>query len=170
MRKQRDQIMVQFSAASSLSKDPATKLQQINQLIAGGFIDRDIATSLLELPDLESAYGHASVSWDYCQTIIERAIDDDDYDFIPTVSFEMLKKQIWAAMMRFDMAQEDTTTLKRLQKLLSKVMVMEDEAMQGNQPAPMPPSPPVGPGIVAEPVPPPTVSAPVPPMPMGGAA
>lgn len=161
MRKQREAIMVQFSAASSLSKDPAEKLKQINQLIAGGFIDKDMAASLLQLPDLENAYGHATVSWDYCQSIIENAIDKEDYDFIPTVSFEMLKKQIWTAMMRFDMAQDDTQVLKRLQNLLSAVTLMEEEVSAGQQPAP-PPMPMPGPGVVANPLPPPTVPAPVP--------
>ena len=47
---------IQFSAAESLSKDPSTKLQQLQSLAQAGIIPQSHIAKYLELPDIESAY------------------------------------------------------------------------------------------------------------------
>ena len=56
IKKQKELINFQFSNASSLSKDPATKLAQLKSLADMGLIDQFAVAKYLELPDIEAAF------------------------------------------------------------------------------------------------------------------
>jgi hypothetical protein len=155
VKKQRKNFSLQFSAGSALSKDPATKLQQIEKLLEMGFIDQESASQFLDLPDLEGVYSHITAGADYCDKIIERAIRDGVTDYVETVPLKMLLKKTATMINHLEAVDEDEKIIDNLKDLLVKVksdIDMSDEAGMPPQPEALPPMappgpPPVNPGI-----------------------
>lgn len=121
VKKQRKTFSIQFSAGSALSKDPATKLQQIEKLMEMGFVDKESAGQFLDLPDLEGVYSHIQAGADYCDKIIERAIRDGETDFVETVPLTMLLKKTATMINHLEAVDEDEKIIDRLKTLLVKV-------------------------------------------------
>ena len=94
MRKQKELFKVQFSAASALSKDPSTKIQQIMQLTQVGLITTDKVALYLDSPDLEDAYRGAAAIQDAIDATISNAIDKDLYEIPDYVGYQQLLTQI----------------------------------------------------------------------------
>lgn len=151
VRSQHKLFQIQFSAGSALAKDPATKIQQIEKLMELGFLDKDYGASLLEMPDLESAYSSMTAALDYVENIIEKAIEKGDMDFTESVPLALLMKEAVKTLNRLESVDEKPEILNRLKDLITKV-----DELQNPTPPPMPPGPPVPPG-------PPMAGAPVPP-------
>lgn len=126
IKRERDSFSIQFSASSSLSKDPKTKMEQIEKLISMKVINPSLAASLLEFPDLESAYSITAASYDYCQRIIERAVEDDEYEFFEAVNIEQLFGEAVNTLLRLDANDEKPEVLKQLVKLLEIVKGKQD--------------------------------------------
>ena len=121
IKRERDSFSIQFSASSSLSKDPKTKMEQIEKLIAMKIINPSLAANLLEFPDLEAAYSITAASYDYCQRIIERAVEDDKYDFFEAANLDQLFGETVNTLLRLDSNDEDPEILKRIVHLLEVV-------------------------------------------------
>ncbi|HXK36993.1 MAG TPA: hypothetical protein VJ553_05430 [Candidatus Paceibacterota bacterium] len=141
IKRERDSFSIQFSASSSLSKDPKTKMEQIEKLIAMKVINPALAATLLEFPDLESAYSITSASYDYCQRIIERAVEDNDFEFFEAVNLEQLFGETASTLLRLDASDEKQETLDRLVKLLGIVKGKQDSMAAKMAPAASPESP-----------------------------
>ncbi len=120
IKEQNKLFQVQYSAGSSLSKDPAEKLKQINILIQSGFLTKETASKFLELPDLEGAFDEVKAGEDYIDYIIDKAIEKEDYEFLPTVDLDILFTKIVITMSKIAQT-EDLESIQRLQVLLSKV-------------------------------------------------
>lgn len=132
IKSERESYAIQFSASSSLSKDPQKKMEQIEKLIAMQVINPALAATLLEFPDLQSAYSITSASYDYCQRVIERAVENDKYDFFEGVNLQQLAGEIINTLLRLDANDEEQEVLERLVKLLeivkTKMDAMDDAA------------------------------------------
>ena len=137
IKAERESFAIQFSASSSLSKDPQKKMEQIEKLIAMNVINPALAAVLLEFPDLQAAYSITTASYDYCQRVIERAIEDDDYTFYEGVNLQQLFGEGINTLMRLDSNDEDREVLDRLVKLLGIVKAKMDamDAMASAQQA-----------------------------------
>ncbi len=94
IKKSKDKLSIQFSAADSLSKDPMLKMQQIDYLQAKGYIPASRVPSLLQLPDLELSYSFAANNLNAIQAVIDDCIDNENYDLPPYISLESLKPEI----------------------------------------------------------------------------
>lgn len=134
IKRERDSFSIQFSASSSLSKDPKTKMEQIEKLIAMKVLNPSLAASLLEFPDLERAYSITAASYDYCQRIIERAVEDNEFEFYEAVNLEQLFSEATTTLLRLDSSDEKLETLKRLVKLIEIVKGKMDSIQQAMQP------------------------------------
>ncbi len=141
IRKQVDDFDIQFSASSSLSKDPETKMKQIEKLIAMQFINKSVASTLLEFPDLEGAYSIMTASYDACQKIIQRAIEDEEYDFYEVVDLQQLMGEVVGTILRLDANDEKPENIQRLVVLLNKVKGQMDAITAANAPPPAPVQP-----------------------------
>jgi hypothetical protein len=132
IKAERESFAIQFSASSSLSKDPQKKMEQIEKLIAMKVIKPELAAVLLEFPDLESAYSITSASYDYCQRVIERAVEDDKYDFFEGVNLQQLFGEAINTLLRLDANDEKQEVLERLKRLIDvvkgKMDAMDDMA------------------------------------------
>jgi hypothetical protein len=145
IKKQRESFSMQSSLASVLSKDPKVKMEQIEKLQAQGIINPNMAASLLQLPDLEGAYSAATASYDNCRKIIERALDDERFDFYSVVNLKQLLDECVNILLQLDAVDEDPRILERLVKLIEIVTTKMNDVTNiqnpAQQPAPMPPPP-----------------------------
>jgi hypothetical protein len=152
IKQERESFAIQFSASSSLSKDPQKKMEQIQQLIAMNVINPALAAVLLEFPDLQAAYSITTASYDYCQRVIERAVEDEKYDFFEGVNLQQLFGETVNTLLRLDANDEEREVLDRLVHLAeiikTKMDAMDDAAsaqqamIASQQPGPFPGKPP----------------------------
>jgi len=152
IKKEREQFSIQFSAASSLSKDPKVKMEQIEKLVSMKVIDSAMAASLLEMPDLESAYSIMTAAHDLNEKIIERVIEDGPgedgkFYFFECTNVQGLFTQALNTLMRLDANDENPELLENLKSFIIQLKGMMDEINATLQPPPMPePQQPQAPG------------------------
>jgi hypothetical protein len=150
IKSEREKFNIQFSASSALSKDPKTKMEQIEKLLAMRIIDPGMVSAFLELPDLEGIESIDAASFDYCEKVIERAAEEGVYDFYQVVNITQLFQLTANTLMRLDANDEDREVLDRLKTLLDKVKAQIDGVnAELNPPPPVLPEemkPPMAPG------------------------
>lgn len=152
VRKERDMFNIQYSSASSLSKDPKVKMEQIEKLISMKVIDPSIAATLLEMPDLEQAYAITTAAYEYNEKIIERVIEDGPnpitnlYNFYEITNLQGLFNQAVNTLMRLDTNDEKPEVLNNLAQFINQLKDMMDEInaefMQPQVPVPTQQTPP----------------------------
>ena len=128
-------MQIQFSAADSLSKDPSTKLQQLQQLAQVGVIPRERIAQFMELPDLEGGYSLSNNAINAVLSVIRDCIESDSYDVpdyipIPMLKTEIINTQLSLRAANFTKNQKD---IEKLNKLYDVTVQMEQ---QMNQPTP----------------------------------
>lgn len=87
-------MQIQFSAADNLSKDPSTKLQQLQMLAQAGVIPSARIAQLMQLPDLELGYSLTNNAIDCVMSVIKECIENNIYDIPDYVPFNLLKEEI----------------------------------------------------------------------------
>lgn len=75
-----DQYVVRVAATSALSKDPAQRLEVIEQLAGMGMLPREKFLELLGLPDLEGALEMAGAEAQWVEMLLDRYLDAEDAD------------------------------------------------------------------------------------------
>ena len=128
-------MQIQFSAADSLSKDPSTKLQQLQQLASVGVIPRERIAQFMELPDLEGGYSLSNNAINAVLSVIRDCIESDNYDVpdyipIPMLKTEIINTQLSLRAANFTKNQKD---IEKLNQLYNVAVQMEQEM---NQPTP----------------------------------
>lgn len=73
-----DYIMQCFPV-SALSNDPAARMQEVQELLQGGMVDKTMGLKLLDFPDLRAYYDMANASVDEIERQIELIIDKNEY-------------------------------------------------------------------------------------------
>ena len=126
IKSERESFAIQFSASSSLSKDPQKKMEQIEKLIAMQVINPALAAVLLEFPDLQAAYSITTASYDYCQRVIERAVEDEKFDFFEGCNLQQLLAETVNTLLRLDANDEAREVLDRLVHLFEVVKAKMD--------------------------------------------
>lgn len=90
----KDMLVIQFSAAESLSKDPSTKLQQLLAFNAAGLIPKSRIAQLMEIPDLQQGYSLANNAINAVMSVIDDCIERDIYDIPDYIPLQMLQEEI----------------------------------------------------------------------------
>lgn len=111
-----DKYMLDIFPASSLSQTPAGRLQDVQDLMAAGFIGREDGLKLLDFPDLEAANNMLNADAQNLDKVIEKMIDDGEY--FPPEPYQNLenavrKMQQAYLMFRMQGAPEDRLELLR---------------------------------------------------------
>ncbi len=138
IKRERELFSIQFSATSSLSKDPKTKMEQIEKLIQMGLVDKDYITSLLEMPDLEDCYSIGTAAHDAAQNIIDRAIEEEEYTYNEVVGTDLLYRECVLTILRLDAANESQEVIGRVVGLMRAVKNTMDAVAVELAPPPAP--------------------------------
>ena len=143
-RKERDSFSLQFSAASSLSKNPEEKQNEIAFLYNMGLVDRTQIAGFYDQPDLENVFSSTNAESNYIDKIIDRAIKDGDTDYYETVPLDQLKRRITTTINKLEGAGEEKKIIDRLVDLLEKCNSQADAIKQYiTPPPPKPPALPI---------------------------
>lgn len=94
LKEQNNLYKVQYSAATSLSKDPAERAKQIIQMSQIGLINPSKAAELMDMPDLTDAYTDAEAMEMAVAAVINNAVEYDLYDVPEYVSLTSLAREI----------------------------------------------------------------------------
>jgi hypothetical protein len=140
VKKQLELLTIDISATSSLSRDPKTKQDQIQQLVQGGLMSVGMATQYLEMPDLEDAYSVLTSAQDYNRWIIERVVKDGKSDFYQVTDLSDLFQLAVSELLQCAAAGEDDEVLDNLSTFLD-VLQSNFTALQPPPPTAPPPQP-----------------------------
>jgi hypothetical protein len=144
LRKQRDLFSLQFSAASALSKDPEEKINQINLMVQGGFLDKAQAADMMDLPDTEGAHSMASSSLRHVEHVIDQALKAGDVDYSPAVDLTLLKSMAIKTLNQLEAAEDKPEYIARINDLITKVVGdLKNLGAVAAPDAPLPPPPPM---------------------------
>lgn len=124
--KESDNMSIQYSGADSLSKDPSTKLQQLQQLAMAGVIPGARIPQLMQIPDLEMGYSLSNNAIDAVMEIIKECIEDDNYNVPEYIPFELLKEEIINTQLSLRAAGKDNKNVKDIVKLTKLYEIVED--------------------------------------------
>lgn len=130
--KESNNMSIQYSGADNLSKDPSTKLQQLQQLATAGVIPSARISQLMQIPDLEMGYSLSNNAIDAVMEIIKECIEEDNFDVPEYIPFELLKEEIINTQLSLRASGKDKKNDKdilKLTKLYEKVEDMEQEWM-----------------------------------------
>lgn len=126
----KNQLNIQFSAATSLSKDPSTKLQQLLQLAQAGVIPQSHVGVLMELPDLQSGYNIANNGYNAVLNFIDGVIESGVVPEIPVyLPVELLKDEIANTMLSLSMNPANAADLQLLYQLFCKIVDKQQNVM-----------------------------------------
>lgn len=132
-------MVIQFSAADSLSKDPSTKLQQLQQLAMSGIIPQSRIAQFMELPDIQSGYSLANNAVNAVLSVINDCIEKNVFDVPDYIPFEMLKEEIINTQLSLKAAasadNDNIADIKKLDELMKNAE--EKQAMWQSTLAPV---------------------------------
>jgi hypothetical protein len=120
----RDEICIQFSAANSLSKDPSTKLQQLQALYAAGLIPQSHIAKLMEMPDIDDGYNLATNSIKAVYAVIDDCIEYDNYEVPDYIPNQMLLEEIMNTILSLKAANnpDNNVDIQKLEQLYKAAM------------------------------------------------
>ena len=124
LKEQNNLYKVQYSAATTLSKEPAERAKQIIQMSQIGLITPSKAAELMDMPDLTDAYSDAEAMEMAVAAVINNAVEYDLYEVPAYVSLASLAReisleqnQLFISMSAGKDNSEVAESLKRLNKL-----------------------------------------------------
>jgi len=124
-----NKMVVQFSAADSLSKDPSTKLQQLQMLAQTGIIPVTRIAQFMELPDIQSGYSLSNNAINAVLTCINDCIEKDVFEVPDFIPFTMLKEEIINTQLSLKAAasehNDNVEDIQKLTKLYESVELKE---------------------------------------------
>ena len=113
----KDMMTIQFSSANSLSKDPSTKLQQLQAMYAAGLIPQSRIAQLMDLPDLNLGYTLANNALNAVLTVIDDCIERDIYDVPDYIPSQQLMEEILNTQLSLKAASTDGDNDEDIAKL-----------------------------------------------------
>lgn len=120
-----DKMVIQFSGADALSKDPSTKLQQLQLLAQAGILPQSRIAQFMEIPDINSGYSLSNNAINAVLSVIDDCIQRDNFDIPDYIPFTMLKEEIINTQLslrsaNFDKNKEDIEKLQMLYAIAEK--------------------------------------------------
>lgn len=130
VKEQTDLFKIQYSTATSLSKNPSEKIKQIMQMSQIGMIDQSQIAKYLDMPDLRNAFDKASAANDGVEQCIDRAIMYEDYDIPDFVNYQNLAQAIAVEENRlYAEMTDDEDDNEEVEESLSRLIILEEKLL-----------------------------------------
>ena len=126
----KDQLVIQFSAAENLSKDPSQRAQQVMMLVNMGAIPRSRVATLMEVPDSVQGYSLANNAINAVMSVIDDCIERDIFDIPDYVPIDMLKEEIMNTMLSLRAVSnpQNKVDIDKLKQLYQAVIQKEGDS------------------------------------------
>lgn len=126
-----DKMVIQFSGADALSKDPSVKLQQLQLLAQAGILPQSRIAQFMEIPDINTGYSLSNNAINAVLSVIDDCIQKDNFDIPDYVPFSMLKEEIINTQLSLRSANydENKKDIEKLQMLYAIAEEKEKEWM-----------------------------------------
>lgn len=146
-----DQYIMQAFPTSFLRTTPAGRLEDVQDLLKGGLIGKDVALLLLDFPDLQNFMSLENSSLQVALMMMEKIVEDGEY--IAPEPFMDLNSALKIAQNTYNQAKLEGAPEKNLEKLIqfmNQCHVMIKRAQAPAEPVPgaapaLPQAPPQGP-------------------------
>lgn len=127
-----EKMSIQYSGADALSKDPATKLQQLQVLAQAGVISQTRIAQLMEIPDLESGYSMANNSINAVMTVIDDCIMKDNFEVPDYIPIGLLKEELINTMLSLRASDhpKNAIDIAKLTQLYQNIKDKEEETAE----------------------------------------
>jgi len=165
-----ENFKIQMFNTSQLPRDPAGKLQYIQEMIATGFIDPAFAATLFDMPDVESYQNIRLASIRYIGWVMDKMLYDGDFTEVSgmedlgmamdwAAATWMYGKMNGAPQPNLDMLAKWRLDAQAMQEQQMREQIMKQQAMQAAMAPPIPIQLPPGPptGVPEGTVPPPPI-------------
>ena len=110
-----DKYMLQVYPTSALSQTPSARLQDVQDLLAAGFIGKEDALKLLDFPDLEASLNLLNADSTNLERIIETMMDKGEY--FPPEPYQNLENAIRKVQQAYLMYRNQGADEDRLELL-----------------------------------------------------
>lgn len=129
VKEQEALFKIQFSAATALSKDPAERIKEVQQLMQTGLIETAKAAQYLDLPDLSDAYAGASAVSNAIDCCINGAIEQENYEIPNYINYQQLSSRIALVenQLYSSITGEDRKADHDIKISLARVLLLEEE-------------------------------------------
>ena len=126
----KDMLIIQFSAAEQLSKDPQTRAQEVMMLVQMGAIPQNRIASLMEIPDSVSGYSLANNAIEATMTVIDNCVEKDEMTVPDYVQTDMLMQEILNTCLSLYSADnpENKESIEKLMQLYKICAMKNNEA------------------------------------------
>lgn len=126
----KDQLVIQFSAAENLSKDPSQRAQQVMMLANMGAIPQSRIAALMEIPDSVQGYSLANNAINAVMAVIDDCLENNKMevpDYIPT---DMLKSEIMNTMLSLRAVSnpQNAIDIEKMKQLYQLVLQKEGDS------------------------------------------
>lgn len=138
---ERDQYVLQMFPVSSLPSTPSARLQRVEELRAGGYIDMPEAKRLLDFPDIDAEMNLANSSADDVDACISMILDDAKPKIPPIEVYQNLDMIITRATANYLFAKHhdcDEDRLRMLRDYINQATAMKVQSIQAMAPPPPP--------------------------------
>jgi hypothetical protein len=130
-----DQYQLQVFPTSFLSSTPSGKFKDVQELVQSGFIPKEIASKLMDFPDLEWAMGLINAGMDDIDRMIENLLEKGQYQ--PPEPYQNLQMGIPYMQSAYLRAKDDGVDEERLE--LMRRWMSEADSLLNPPPPPAPP-------------------------------
>lgn len=92
-----NRMSIQFSGADALSKDPSTKLQQLQMMAQAGILPQSRIAQFMEIPDIDTGYSLSNSAVNAVLTCIDDCLatkEGESFELPDFMPFTMLKEEI----------------------------------------------------------------------------
>lgn len=147
-----DQFVMQVFPSSMLSQTPSGRLADVNELVAGGYLSKEWATKLLDMPDLEGYNTYATAAIDNIERQIEKCLDEGKMD--PPDRFQGLDigiDMVRASILRAWDEEVPEDKIEIMRQWVDRAVALKTAAMPMPAPAPGMVTPPPGVPAVGQP-------------------
>jgi hypothetical protein len=121
LREHLDQMRINMTDISNLSRDPAVRLQQVEKMMAMQLISGPTAAAIMEVEDEEEAYRVGTLQIDYAQKVISDAINKGKIAYMETIDLDMLFAECVKELQKLRIDDAPKDKLANLGKLLDSV-------------------------------------------------
>lgn len=126
-----NQYVLQLFPTNALSENPASRLQEVQELLSAGFISKEDGMKLLDFPDLKAFYNMANAGVEDIEKQIEDMVEDGIYQTpepYQNLKYGITKMQQAYLMYRSQNAPEDR--LELLRRWMEDAKGLLDDATQ----------------------------------------